>query len=86
MSVLNLSIDASQIPAQDQKQQKVRIAVQQGGRTRSQVVTIANGKAATKFDVDPKQTGVRIDLRDLNRVQAGAATRDQNIQFGLPFS
>jgi len=27
MSVLNLSIDASQIPAQDQKQQKVRIAV-----------------------------------------------------------
>src|SRR5579859_7627137 len=36
-------------------------------------------------DVDPEQTGVRIDLRDLNRVQAGTATRDQNIQFGLPF-
>ena len=30
MSVLNVSLDASQIPAQDQKQQKVRIAVQQG--------------------------------------------------------
>src|SRR3954454_20079363 len=56
MSVLNLSIDASQIPAQDQKQQKVKIAVQQGRGTKSQVVAVAGGKAAVKFEVDPKQS------------------------------
>ena len=56
MSVLNVSLDASQIPAQDQKQQKVRIAVQQGRGIKSQVVAVDGGKVAAKFDVDQKQT------------------------------
>ncbi len=56
MSVLNVSLDASQIAAADQKQQKVRIAVQQGRSVKSQVVSVEGGKAAAKFDVDQKQT------------------------------
>ena len=55
MSVLNVSLDASQIPAQDQKQQKVRIAVQQGRGIKSQIVAVEGGKVAAKFDVDQKQ-------------------------------
>lgn len=55
MSVLNLSLDASQIAASDQKQQKVRIAIQQGGTTKSQVVAVEGGKAAARFDVEAKQ-------------------------------
>jgi len=40
MSKLNLSIDASQIAAADQKQQRVKVAVQQGTAIQSQVVAI----------------------------------------------
>ena len=40
MSKLNLSIDASQIAAADQKQQRVKVAVQQGTTIQSQMVAV----------------------------------------------
>ncbi|MDE3166661.1 MAG: carboxypeptidase regulatory-like domain-containing protein, partial [Acidobacteriota bacterium] len=54
--MLNLSLDASQIAASDQKQQKVRIAVQQGGAVKSQIVSVEGGKASARFEVNPKQS------------------------------
>jgi hypothetical protein len=56
MSKLNLSIDASQIAAADQKQQRVKVAVQQGTAIKSQIVAIQGGAAKVTLDVDPKQT------------------------------
>jgi hypothetical protein len=55
MSTLTLPIDASQIPEQDRKQHRVRVAVQQGGKVRSSVVSLEGGKAEVKLDIDPKQ-------------------------------
>ena len=55
MSKLNLSLDASQVPAAEQKQQRVKVAVQQGGKIQSQVVAVEGGAAKVTLDVDPKQ-------------------------------
>ncbi len=55
MSKLNLSLDASQVSAADQKQQRVRVAVEQGGKIQSQVVAVEGGAAKVTLDVDPKQ-------------------------------
>ncbi len=54
MSVLIIPIDASKIPDSDRKQQKVKVAVQQRDVVKSMVVGVAEGKAETKFEVDPK--------------------------------
>ncbi len=55
MSVIVVPIDSSQIPAPDRKQQRVRVAIQQGSTIRSQVVPVDDGKAEVRLDVDPQQ-------------------------------
>src|SRR2546423_1608397 len=55
MSTIVVPIDASQIADQDRKQQRVKVALQQRGATKSQVASVEAGRAELKFDVDPKQ-------------------------------
>lgn len=55
MSTLIVPIDASQVPANERGQQRVKVAVQEGGKIHSQVVAVEGGKAEIKLDVDPKQ-------------------------------
>jgi hypothetical protein len=55
MSVLVIPIDASQVPEGDRKQQRVRVAVNDGSGVKSQIVAVEQGKAEIKLDVDPKQ-------------------------------
>jgi hypothetical protein len=55
MSTLLVPIDASQIADQDRKQQKVKVAVQSGGKVISKVIEVTGGKGEVKLDVDAKQ-------------------------------
>lgn len=55
MSVLLIPIDASQLPEQDRKQQRIKVAIQQGGAVKSVVVSLEGGKAEVKLEADPKQ-------------------------------
>lgn len=56
MSVLMIPVDASNIPEQDRKQQKVKVAVQQKDGVKSQIISLDGGRGEVKLDVDPKQT------------------------------
>src|SRR6185295_11513726 len=53
MSVLVIPIDASQIPEQERKQQRLRVAVQSRAGITSEVISIAQGKNEVKLEVDP---------------------------------
>ena len=55
MSTLIIPIDASQVPANERGKQRVKVAVQEGNKTRSQIVAVEAGKAEVKLEVDPKQ-------------------------------
>lgn len=55
MSVVIVPIDASQVPDQDRKQQRVKVAVQTRGGVRSQVVSVEGGKSEVKLEVEPGQ-------------------------------
>ena len=56
MSVVIVPIDASQIPEQDRKQQRIKIAVQTRAGIRSQVVSIEGGKSEVKVEVEQGQS------------------------------
>ena len=62
MSVLVVSLDASQIAAADQKQQKVRIAVQQSGGTKSLIVNTAESKACKYGRKNSQVCGFGVDV------------------------
>ena len=50
MSVVIVPIDASQVPDQDRKQQRVKVAVQTRAGVRSQVVSVEGGKSEVKLE------------------------------------
>src|SRR5262245_61964602 len=57
MSVLVVPIDASQIADAERKQQKVKVAVDDGGgKIHSQVVAVDSGKGEVKLEVDPRRS------------------------------
>ncbi len=55
MSTLIIPIDASQISAKERGQQKVKVAVREGDKTKSHIVSVESGKAQVKVEVDPKR-------------------------------
>jgi hypothetical protein len=55
MSVVIVPIDASQVPDQDRRQQRVKVAVQTRAGVRSQVVSVEGGKSEVKLEVEPGQ-------------------------------
>ena len=55
MSVLIVPIDASQVAQSERGQQKVKVAVQSGGKVRAQEVALQDGRAEVRFDVDSKR-------------------------------
>ena len=55
MSTLIIPIDASQISEKERGQQKVKVAVREGTKTKSYVVSVDSGKAEVKIEVDHKQ-------------------------------
>jgi len=55
MSVLIVPIDASQIPAEQRKQRRIKIAIQQRNEIKSQVIPVESDHAEIKLEVDPKQ-------------------------------
>jgi hypothetical protein len=55
MSTIVIPIDASQVPEKDRGQQKVKVAVREGGKTQSTLVSVAAGKTEARLDVSAKQ-------------------------------
>ena len=55
MSVLVIPIDSSQVPENERKQQRVKIAIKEPGGIKSQVISVEPGQTQVKLDVDPKQ-------------------------------
>jgi len=55
MSILVIPIDASQISEKERGQQKVKVAVREGGKVKSAVVSVEGGQAEVKLEVDPKR-------------------------------
>ncbi|MBL8294583.1 MAG: carboxypeptidase regulatory-like domain-containing protein [Bryobacterales bacterium] len=56
MSVLIIPIDAAQVAQRERGEQKLKVAVQdRAGKVRSEIVSIEQGKAEIRFEVDPKQ-------------------------------
>lgn len=74
MSVLNLVIDASQIPAGERGQQRVKVAVQTSQGVKSEIVSVEDGQAKVNFDVDPK---------DAASIAVGPATASDEDVFHL---
>lgn len=54
MSELVIPIDVSQVTDKERGQQRVKVAVQQGDKVKSQIVAVDAGKAEVRLDVDPK--------------------------------
>lgn len=55
MSVLVIPIDVSQIPKEERREQKVKVAVDHGGRVLSKVIALDGEKTEVKLEVDEKQ-------------------------------
>jgi hypothetical protein len=56
MSTLIIPIDASQVSEKERGQQKVKVAVREGTKTKSQIVSVETGKAEVRIDVDHKRS------------------------------
>src|SRR5678816_2526313 len=58
MSTLVIPIDASQVEDAERKQQKIKVAVAvgEGAKITSRVVTVESGKSEVKLEVDSKQS------------------------------
>jgi len=56
MSTLIIPIDASQISEKERGQQKVKVAVREGEKTHSQIVSVESGKAEVKLEVNHKKS------------------------------
>ena len=56
MSELTIPLDVSQVADKERGQQRVKVAIKEGDRVRTQIVSVAAGKAEVKLNVDPKQT------------------------------
>lgn len=55
MSTLVIPLDAGNVAEPERRQQRVKVAVQQGDRVHSEVVSLAEGRAEVKLEVDPGQ-------------------------------
>src|ERR671917_551857 len=56
MSELTIPLDVSQIADKERGQQRVKVAVKEGDKVKTQVVSVTSGKAEVKLNVGSKQT------------------------------
>jgi hypothetical protein len=56
MSELTIPLDVSQVADNERGQQRVKVAIKEGDKVRTQIVSVAAGKAEVKLNVDSKQT------------------------------
>ncbi|MCC6588265.1 MAG: carboxypeptidase regulatory-like domain-containing protein [Bryobacterales bacterium] len=85
MSVLIVPIDASQVAQSERGQQKVKVAVQSGGKVLAQEVSLQDGRTEVRFDVDEKQPAtvaigpVSADDEDIFKLQTLSAPVSPNL-------
>ena len=56
MSELTIPLDVSQVADKERGRQRVKVAVKEGEKVKTQVVSVAAGKAEVKLNVDSKQS------------------------------